>query len=215
MSGADTENPTLDQVLSRAINHRLMDVHTALPARVERYDPAKQEADVQPLIRRRYRDDTEEALPMVTGVPVVWPRTEKAIISLPLAKGDTVLVLFSERSLDEWVASGGQTTPADNRRHALTDGIAVPGLYPTTGGSDADADDVLIKHEEGEIRVQPGGLLALGNSAGELFDLLDQLLAALEKTYTITAIGNQPLSEATAGTFTQLRNVVGQIKGSL
>ena len=47
------ETPDLLDVLDLFGENLLNNLHTALPGRVESYDPATQRADVQPLIRRR------------------------------------------------------------------------------------------------------------------------------------------------------------------
>ena len=45
-----------------------------------------------------------------------------------LVPGDTVLLVFSERSIDKWAQQGGEVDPLDSRLHHLSDPVALPGL---------------------------------------------------------------------------------------
>lgn len=138
--------PTLAEAIRRALEARASEICTAIPARVESYDPATQRCSAQPLIRRGYEDETGarqvERLPVVTDVPVVFPGAGAYSITFPVAKGDTVLLVFSQASLDKWLQSGKDIDPLDDRRHSLTDAIAIPGLRHAAhpeGGSAAGA----------------------------------------------------------------------------
>ena len=67
---------------------------------------------------------------MIYNVPVLFPRSRKAAVTFPLEKGDTVLLVFAERSLDEWIEKGGnKVSPEDPRRHDMSDAIAIPGCF--------------------------------------------------------------------------------------
>lgn len=91
--------PTWADVINRAITARLEDVNVAIPARVESYDDSTQQVSVQPLIKRGYLDEAEERqveqLPMITGVPVLFPGGGGFRVTFPVQAGDTVLLVFS------------------------------------------------------------------------------------------------------------------------
>jgi hypothetical protein len=130
-----SRSPTAAEVLRLAISGALENVHVALPGRIEEWDPAQQKASVKPLVKRLIAaEDGEEILeelPVLTDVPVLFPRSSEFFLSLPLAPGDFVLLVFCERSIDAWTAgSGDDTDPNDFRRHDLSDAVALPGFYP-------------------------------------------------------------------------------------
>jgi len=132
-----SRSPELEEVLERAVEYYLDDLHVCMPARVESYDASKQMVDVKPVLQRRVRfadqdvDDAVEDLPVIPNVPVAFQRGGGAFLSFPLKQGDQVMLHFSHSSLDEWLSSSGDVTdPQDVRRHDITDAIAVPGLYP-------------------------------------------------------------------------------------
>jgi len=113
--------PSLSQLLQHAVETRLLDVHTALIARVERYDAKKQLVDAQPVLKRRLKFEdgqtTHEKFPLILDVPVLFPRASGYFISFPIQKGDFVQLIFNEES-------------DDGIRHSLNRAIAIPGVYP-------------------------------------------------------------------------------------
>lgn len=131
-----TRTPTLAAVLSAFKAQAFADLRVSMPARVEKYEDSTQLADVQPLLKESYVDEDGERaiarLPVITNVPVVFPGGGGMRITFPVRAGDTVLLVFSDRSIDSWLAQGGEATPEDERRHHLSDAIAIPGLHPNT-----------------------------------------------------------------------------------
>lgn len=69
-----------------------------------------------------------ETLPVLSSVPVCWPGAGGMRLILPLKKGDTGYLMFSEASIDAWQAKGGLVDPGDPRRFHLADAWFVPGL---------------------------------------------------------------------------------------
>ncbi len=143
---------TLAQLFNAVLAQRFADVHTAMPARVERFDAAKQVADCAPLLQARIETEAgfeTVALPVVPNVPVVFPGGGEFRVTFPVKPGDVVLLVFSEASLDRWQALDG-VQPGDERRHHLADAIAIPGLHsdkrPWKGHSTAGAT---IGHDTG------------------------------------------------------------------
>lgn len=132
------ETPDLLDVLNLFGEHLLSNLHTAMPGRVESYDPATQRADVQPLIRRRIpkagtdrREWVYEDLPLIPSVRVIHPRGGGAFVHLPIAAGDYVLLVFCEVGIGHWEAGDGSISDAgDERRHHIAHAVAIPGFFP-------------------------------------------------------------------------------------
>lgn len=201
----------LTEAVRRAISSSLLGVHTAAPGRIEAYDAALQKAKVLPLIKRRYADGKVESMPVISSVPVIFPRTAAASLTMKVAKGDGVLLIFAERALELWLKDGGEQEPGKPRHHDLSDAIAIAGLYPFTGESPgADNAELLLKAGQAALKLD-GGKIALGTPAAELLDIVSQLMN-LVATGNVTAVG-APLSTAAAITALQLQ--LDAIKGSL
>lgn len=138
--------PTLAEVITEAIEARLAQVHVALPGKIESYDASEQKASIKPLVKfTQVLDDGDviDDLPIINDVPVVFPRGGGHFISFPLAKGDFVLLIVCESSIEKFsTGDGSNQDPIDARRHDLSDAVALPGFYPFSsaidGGTDAD-----------------------------------------------------------------------------
>lgn len=162
------ETPSLANVIRGAIEARLAELHVSLPGEIVKYYPAMQKADVQVHLQRMYSDGTLQTLPVILNVPVAHWRAGKSIVHMPIAKGDIVQLVFTERSLDKWKANGGITDPEDPRKHTLSDCIAYPGGYPFGQAYEvANPKALTIQNDTVEIQVRDDGKVSI--KADEIF----------------------------------------------
>jgi hypothetical protein len=183
-----SRSPELSEVLDLVRGSAVADVRVAMPGRVVRWDAAKQQVDVAPVIRNAYEDEDGvrqvEDMPVIPSVPVVFPGGGGFRVTFPIAVGDHVLLVFSDKSLDKWLAVGGNVDPGDDHLHNLSDAIAIPGLHDfahplstapgntidigadagpfqpaTVGGTDYDAFMAALK-----THVHPAGTPSVGAS---------------------------------------------------
>jgi hypothetical protein len=141
-----SDTPTLFEAIVSAIERRLLRLMGPMPGRVLSYDETKQKVSVQPLIYRGYIDEEgtrkAEKLPVITDVPVQFPGAGSYRMTWPITVGDTVLLVFTDSSMDRWLVRGGEVDPEDDRHHSISDAVAFPGLHdyahvPTTAPTDA------------------------------------------------------------------------------
>ena len=193
------QQPTnLTQVLQIAIDNALTRISTCMPGRVVSYDYATKAAEVQPLINRLWSDGSSSPMPIITDVPVVWPCTAGASLTMPINAGDGVLLLFADRSLDLWLSKGGQVTPDDGRKHDLADCIAIPGLWPFTVQSLAENnDDVLLTYAGSKIRLTKAGNVEIETGGDVIATAGGNIEATATGDITADATGK---IEAKAGT---------------
>lgn len=170
------------------IDDRLRRTNTCMPGKITSYNATTREAEVEPQIDDTYSDSALLQLPILVGVPVVQMSTASAGLVLPIATGDTVLVLFAQRSLDRWLSTGNREASGDTRMHAMTDAIAIAGLLPFNV-SHADGDGVRLHNDNGVTRVEAGtsalkavlkaqndGKIAMGTSVVEVIDEVTKAL---------------------------------------
>jgi phage baseplate assembly protein gpV len=130
------------------------------------------------MIKARYTDaDGNPAqglkeMASIPSVPLIFPASKSAIMTFPVAVGDLVLLLFSERSIDAFKYSDGKNPidPKDLRKHEYTDAIAICGMftYPTALG--IHPTDTVIrmnagKENETKISLKPNGDIVADSSA--------------------------------------------------
>lgn len=128
----DQQAPSLGAVIAAAIDARLVNVHTHLPARIESYNAATQRCSVQIELRQgRFLEDgsrVADRIPVISDVLVKFEGGGGYRTTYPLQRGDQVWLEFSEASLALWKPRGGDIDPADDRRMQLSDALAVTGL---------------------------------------------------------------------------------------
>lgn len=157
---------TLTEAIQTVIDRVFTGIHTCIPGRIEKYDYAKQQAEIKPLIKTDYNDDTTESMPVISNVPVIFPGSSETIIHFPLEKGDTGLIHFSEKALENWLSLGGESDSGDKRKFDLSDAIFVPGLNPFNVNSLADNNDDFIAQYKGiGLRIKKDGDIEVGGQS--------------------------------------------------
>lgn len=145
------------QTLIEMTRKEIANIHTAAPGTILTYNPGSGLASVQPLLKFKVPDGRLLDMPVIVGVPVIFPSGSagNASVTFPIKSGDGCLLIFAESSIDDWL-KGGESE--DLRKHDLTDAIAIPGLY--NFGLPAIVEypnDVCLKNGSTLLRVEPSG----------------------------------------------------------
>jgi len=181
---------TLAQAIVTTFKSMMADIHTCLPGRVEKYEYKTQKAEVKPLIKKKFLNGDSLDIPVIPNVPVVFPRTKKAGFTFPLNKGDGVLLVFSERSLERWLSSGDDVEPGDPRKFDLTDAIAIPGLFSFSDSNIASNNNDVEIHNEGQtITIKKNGDIEVGGSSLKKLVMEDMLAKFNSHVHTATSFG--------------------------
>lgn len=191
---------TLEQVMRENFLEMAGELRVCLPARIETYDPDTHLASVQPLLMRAFYGYRQaQLLPIINRVPIVHPRTASALIRLPVAQGDLVTLIFSDRSLEAWIkGDGGAVDPNDARQHHLSDAFAILGGYPEGASFPAANPDAL------EIIVADGTKITIGNGTDEVLQLAHDAFTSLKTlcerlSETLTQIQVMTMTGVTTG----------------
>ena len=157
------ESPSDPVILSRWLEHRLADVHVAMPGKVVAYHAPDNTVDVQPMIGHGVDQPdgtvTPEYPPRLLGVPVCFQRGGGYALTFEVDPGDMVLLVFCERALDLWWdATRGASSVVDlrnTRKHDWSDAVAIPGLLNrTTAKPNPDALKMLLGAEDGSATLK-------------------------------------------------------------
>lgn len=169
-----------------------------MPGIVQQYYPSNQTVDVQPSVHSSFTneagDRVAERHPVLRAIPVIFPGGGGFRCMFPLDPGDHVLIVFSEKSLDKWDSQGTEVDPGDDRRFALSDAVAIPGLRPSVSAlSNAPTDTLSIGWNEGPTIELSDSVIRLGSlSASDdvvrASDLMNALKGALSDATIAAAI---------------------------
>lgn len=202
----DTTKPRAADVQRLASEAAIGAIQTALPATIVDYDSSTQKATVAvvPCFRRRERGALTCFRPNpIPNVPVVFPSSAGYSLTFPLTAGDPVTLVFSGRSMDEWLLTGeAETEPADPRRFSLIDAIAIPGGRPFVDPL-AGVDDSAMVLTGDEIRlgsVSASDFVALSSLVDSNFTAIMNLLVSWSVVPTDGGAALKTAAIALAGT---------------
>lgn len=179
---------TLQELIKKTILQTLKQLRVSMPVKVEKYNATKALVDVS-IIQKDFLDGIEIDQPIITEIPVSFLQAGGALITIPIKKGDTGLVIFTDRDISEWVETGNTIAPQSERLHALSDAIFIPGIQG--GGFKANDQDVLISYKNSEILLKKNGNIELTAGSGSVKISGDvSITGALETTGNIDTLGN-------------------------
>ena len=119
---------TPETATDHQIQQNQLNLHTALPAKVVSFDPAKQTVSLAIQIKMQLVDGSGADIPPLLDVPVSFPRGGGFAVTFPLKAGDEGMAIFSERCIDGWWQNGSASAPLDFRLHDLSDAMFIPGI---------------------------------------------------------------------------------------
>jgi hypothetical protein len=125
-----TEQKQLLDVLMTAIGNALASLHTATVSKVTVVNAKT--INCRPVVNRVV-DGVSIALPEFIDVPVLTMQGGGSYTAYPVAVGDYVLLVFTERCFDRWWNGQDYRPPLELRMHDYSDGIALLGLNPLAG----------------------------------------------------------------------------------
>lgn len=219
MSDKNPSISTLPSVINQAIESKMVDLHTSTPGIVDSFDAETQTASVQPAIRRIFKtlDGENEILvptdlPLLINVPVIFPRGGGFSLTFPVKEGDECLLVFCERSIDNWHTYGGVKRPISRRFHSLSDAVchvglsSIPNKIPNYSATDVQIrkddekvyitlaeDETLYLYSEGKTTVESADSVDVKAPTV----LVDASTSATIKAPTITLDGNVVITGST------------------
>lgn len=141
------------------------EMHTAIPARIQKFDASKNMATVKPYGAFVTGSGKKMAYPVITGVPFIFPQcsSEHIEIVFPVKAGDDCLVIISEVELDAWFG-GGESD--NNMRFDLTSAVAIPGLRNKSSSALVEAcknNSIILKNGDVKLKVSKTDVEIIGN----------------------------------------------------
>lgn len=137
-------------------------IRVCMPGKIESYDFKTQKASIKIDMMELYGDESTVDYPVISGVPVVFPSSGGASLTLPVKPNDRCMVIFADRDIGNWLLGGSGQKPDSTRMHALTDAIAIMGLRQFTKLSNAENNtDVLLQYSGSKIRLKPEGIVQI------------------------------------------------------
>ena len=196
----------VERIARLVFRREIADVHTHAVAQVVSYAALTNTCSIQPCIRRIRSEDpnnlTTVQLPQIDDVPVMHRGSGKCLLTVAPQAGSYGVLHVSERSLDNWILSGGIVDPSSARKFDIGDGFFDPGAYPAMLDGNNGSLAVPVNTDRIELRDRLGTSYVAVTDAGvvELNAVAGNITMAIDGTITATN---------TLGTFS-LDGVTGQ-----
>lgn len=213
-----------EEAMRLVLDGRQSTMWCAMPGIIQSVDLEAMTCEVQPAIQGTIEDENGKAqsvnLPLLVDVPIVFPSAGGFLITMPMASGDEVLIVFASRCIDAWWQSGGVQRPMEARMHDLSDGFAIPGprSQPNVAGS-ISSTDLQIRNNAGTTLLSIGADNKIGfqNPTTDLKTVLSDLESLLN-TFMVslaalppTPVSGAALSVPAAAAVTALASVLVKI----
>lgn len=138
--------PNLTQVFNDSFLNFQAQIHTALPARVLKFNANDNTVQIELMINELKRDGISVVIPPLDDVPVQFFRGGEFVITTPINVGDFGLCIFAERCIDSWFINATKNEPLDFRLHDYSDGFFLTGFSPRPFAiKDVDLDGVCLR----------------------------------------------------------------------
>ncbi|MDR3244666.1 MAG: hypothetical protein LBT79_07960 [Elusimicrobiota bacterium] len=127
------------------------------------FDAGTQTAKIE-IKMKAVRNDKLQDYPILVDCPIVVLSGGKGYLTFPVSAGDSCLVFFNDRDLDNWFVSGQSQAPNSVRKHSFSDAMAIVGIRHkgnaiggyATDGIDIKYEATLISLKKGEITINNG-----------------------------------------------------------
>lgn len=179
-------NPTLQDVLNLLKKDILLNLNCHAIATVQSFDPVTQTLSATLNYKKTYLapdavtgvySQISVNYPILQQCPVIVLQGGIGSLTFPIAAGDTCLLLFNDRDIDDWFTSGQVGPVATPRLHAFSDAIALVGLSPLV--------DPIINYDPARVVLSLGTTkVAVGDSKVEISNALFTLNGLLQDLVT-------------------------------
>lgn len=160
-------NADLSDVLDELKSNILKSINCVQIGEIQSFDNSNQTATIKLSIKKiqKINKDGSRVIkerPLLLECPVFVLQGGSAYISMPIENGDTCIVLFNDRDIDNWFI-GGSSYPNTLRLHDMSDAFALVGINNLNNViSDYLNNQITIKLDDNDkIEVKNGSIEVL------------------------------------------------------
>jgi hypothetical protein len=136
-------------------------LRVAAPGIVQSFNPTTQTLTARIAIREQLKINGNLSwvdIPLLVDVPIVVVGSGDYMCVPSIKKGDECLIIFGDNCMDAWWQSGGIQNQAEIRRHDLSDGFAIVGLWSQPKKiSDYPTNGIQLRNRSGNVKVELSG----------------------------------------------------------
>lgn len=119
--------PTLASVLQLHKEDVMYSINCHQVGEIVSFNPSTQTAEVQIKMLRMMNGELKQ-YPVLVDCPCVVLSGGNGRLTMPINPGDSCLVLFNDKDIDNWYSGGQTVSPRTERKHSFSDAIALVGI---------------------------------------------------------------------------------------
>jgi hypothetical protein len=195
-----TTEPSLKDLLDLHRKTTLLEFNAHHVGIIRSFDAESQTVQATIAYKKTYRvqnnstgvyENILEDYPILVDCPAVIVSGGLARLETPIQAGDTCLILFNDRDIDNWFKGGQVNELATQRLHSFSDGIALVGIRSLANSfEDYDPTRMALRWKQGshDVRVGVGPQkVLLENEIHTLKELLQDLIDNVKDLVSATA----------------------------
>lgn len=192
-----SEQINLKQLLDEVARGIMLRLNAHAIGQIVSFDPVKQKAQVRVVYVKTFaridskgeRSITHKEYPILSDAPVIFMGGGTANLTMPVSPGDTCVLLFNDRDIDNFITSGQITPVNSNRLHDLNDAMVLVGVRPFTNPiQNFDTARAVLRNKNAQVGVGQDKI-KLANQITNLHAILSDLISALKTTPLIASTG--------------------------
>lgn len=165
--------PTLASLLELHRKGTMRQINCHQVGEIVSFNPSTQTAEVKVKMSFVYNGEIKE-YPLLLDCPCIVLAGGQGALTMPISAGDSCLVLFNDRDMDNWYSGGQTMPPRTDRLHDFSDAIALVGLRNKQNqlsgylaqGTELKYGSSTIKLENGKVTVTNGTSNVLIDNSG-------------------------------------------------
>lgn len=128
MAEQKIRNPDLRDVLHQAMAATSAGLRVCAPGKITKVNRLLKVVDVKLSVREFDQEGNLLSMPTLKSIPLLNVGNTRIYTEFPARNGDAVLCIFGDIDLDSWKGVKGlkETDASSDRRHNLTDAVALP-----------------------------------------------------------------------------------------
>lgn len=201
-------NPDLEDIIDGALEQLMYNFNCHKVGIINSFDPTTQKASIQLVDKASVQNQDGEQLrqySLLKDCPVFIAKGSQGGLTYSINSGDSCLVLFNDRDIDNWDGTGAIQKPNSLRTHSLSDGIAVVGIRSQINAI-TDYNNSATELNYQNTKISLSDKVGVSNSSQDLKTLIDSLIDIISSLMVVDPIsGNLPIDTTTATSLTQIK----------
>lgn len=147
-------NYDLEDVIFAMKNNIFSTMNCIKIGKIEKVTTSEQTIEAQIQWKVTLEDGTVKRYPLLIDCPFFVLQGGGAFLDMPIKAGDYCILLFNDRDISNWLETGAEVELNTNRKHSLSDAIALVGINPSSSALALDGNKVILDATDFNVEIK-------------------------------------------------------------